>query len=51
MLGLGLALLVYGPVSDRVGRKPASVFGCALMIAASLGCALAPSSRGHPIDR
>ncbi|MGA7804019.1 MFS transporter [Bradyrhizobium sp.] len=30
LLGLGAALLVYGPVSDRLGRKPIVVFGCAL---------------------
>ncbi|MEA2729478.1 MAG: transporter, family, multidrug resistance protein [Acetobacteraceae bacterium] len=43
LLGLGAALLVYGPVSDRFGRKPIVVFGCALMIAASIGCFFAHS--------
>src|ERR1700675_3225863 len=38
LLSLGAALLVYGPVSDRFGRKPIVVFGCALVIIASLGC-------------
>src|ERR1700730_1392116 len=37
LLSLGAALLVYGPVSDRFGRKPIVVFGCALVIIASLG--------------
>src|SRR3984893_14372492 len=38
LLSLGAALLVYGPVSDRFGRKPMVVFGCALVIIASVGC-------------
>src|SRR6266481_6720192 len=40
---MGAALLVYGPVSDRFGRKPIVVFGCALVIIASLGCIFARS--------
>jgi DHA1 family bicyclomycin/chloramphenicol resistance-like MFS transporter len=43
LLSLGAALLVYGPVSDRFGRKPIVVFGCALVIIASLGCIFARS--------
>ncbi|WP_267427951.1 multidrug effflux MFS transporter [Methylobacterium sp. GC_Met_2] len=39
LLGLGAALLVYGPVSDRLGRRPAIVCGCLLLIGGSLGCA------------
>src|SRR6202165_2646192 len=38
LLSLGAALLVYGPVSDRFGRKPIVGFGCALVIIASVGC-------------
>src|SRR5258705_603363 len=43
LLSLGAALLVYGPVSDRFGRKPIVAFGCTLVIIASLGCISAHS--------
>jgi MFS transporter, DHA1 family, multidrug resistance protein len=43
LLGLGVALLVYGPVSDRIGRRPIIMFGAALLALASLGCVLARS--------
>lgn len=41
LLGFGAALLVYGPFSDRLGRRPAIVFGCLLLIGGSVGCAAA----------
>ena len=43
MLSLAVAPLLYGPVSDRFGRKPVIVFGIALFMVASLGCAVARS--------
>lgn len=43
MLSLATAPLIYGPVSDRLGRKPILAFGLALFVAASLGCARASS--------
>ena len=43
LLSLGASLLAYGPVSDRFGRKPIVIFGCALVIFASAGCILARS--------
>ena len=43
LLGLGAALLVLGPASDRFGRKPIIILGCAVLIVASFGCMLAPS--------
>ncbi|WP_407177208.1 Bcr/CflA family efflux MFS transporter [Bradyrhizobium sp. STM 3562] len=38
LVSLGAALLIYGPISDRFGRKPIAVFGSVLVIIASLGC-------------
>ncbi len=40
LFGLMVGQLLYGPLSDRVGRKPMIVAGMLLFIAASLGCAL-----------
>lgn len=44
-IALGLGQLVYGPVSDMVGRKPPLYFGLALFAIGSVGCALAPDIR------
>lgn len=43
LLGFALAQLVYGPMSDRFGRKPVIIFGIILYIAASIGAAQALS--------
>lgn len=42
-VALGLGQVIYGPVSDMVGRKPPLYFGLVLFGAGSIGCALAPS--------
>lgn len=39
-LAIGLGQLLYGPVSDMVGRKPPLYAGLALFTLASIGCAL-----------
>jgi len=39
-LALGSGQLLYGPVSDMVGRKPPLYFGLGLFTLASIGCAL-----------
>jgi DHA1 family bicyclomycin/chloramphenicol resistance-like MFS transporter len=42
-VGMALGQLVYGPVSDRIGRRPTIMFGCGLFVVSSLVCALATS--------
>jgi MFS transporter, DHA1 family, multidrug resistance protein len=42
-VGLAVGQLAYGPVSDRLGRKPPLSVGTSLYVIASVGCALAPS--------
>ncbi len=41
-LAFGLCQMVYGPVSDMVGRKPPLYFGLTLFTLGSIGCAVAP---------
>ena len=44
-VALGLGQVLYGPVSDMVGRKAPLYFGLVLFGLGSIGCALAPTSR------
>ena len=41
-IAFGVCQIVYGPVSDMVGRKPPLYLGLALFAIGSLGCAAAP---------
>jgi DHA1 family bicyclomycin/chloramphenicol resistance-like MFS transporter len=43
MATFSVFLLIHGPLSDRLGRKPVLIGGLILFILASLGCALSPS--------
>ena len=43
LLAFGMSQLVWGPVSDRFGRRPVLLCGLAAYTLASIGCALAPS--------
>jgi DHA1 family bicyclomycin/chloramphenicol resistance-like MFS transporter len=43
MLGFAIAPLLYGPISDRYGRKPVILFACLVFTVASVGCAMARS--------
>lgn len=41
LVGFAVSQLVYGPLSDRFGRRPALLGGVAIYLAASVACALA----------
>jgi len=43
ILSMAATTLVYGPVSDRLGRRPVVLAGFALFLLGSLVCALAPT--------
>jgi len=43
LVGLATAQLVYGPLSDRFGRRPVLLFGLGIYVVASLVCMLSPS--------
>jgi len=43
-VGITLGQLFYGPLSDRIGRKPAILIGITLFILASIACALAQNA-------
>ncbi|WP_310496894.1 multidrug effflux MFS transporter [Sandarakinorhabdus sp.] len=42
-VGMAIGQLFFGPLSDRIGRRPSVLIGCAVYVAASLFCAAAPS--------
>lgn len=43
LVGIAVGQLIYGPISDRVGRRPVMLVGLSLCLLASAGCALATS--------
>ena len=43
LLAFGVSQLVWGPLSDRFGRRPVLVGGMAAYVAASLACTFAPA--------
>jgi DHA1 family bicyclomycin/chloramphenicol resistance-like MFS transporter len=42
-IGVAIGQALYGPLSDRFGRKPALYLGLGIFVSASLGCAFATS--------
>ena len=43
LAGMAIGQVIYGPLTDRIGRRPPILFGAGLFMAASVGCALATS--------
>jgi MFS transporter, DHA1 family, multidrug resistance protein len=43
LVGFAIAQIIYGPISDRCGRKPVLLMALGLFCAASLACAAAPN--------
>lgn len=42
-LGMGIGQLIYGPLADRIGRRPPLLAGVFLYVVASVACAVATS--------
>jgi MFS transporter, DHA1 family, multidrug resistance protein len=43
MAGFAVGQIIFGPLCDRLGRRPALLIGCAVFTIAAFGCAIAPS--------
>ena len=50
-IGMALGQLVYGPLSDRYGRRPMILTGATIYVVASLLCAFAPTIDALVIGR
>jgi DHA1 family bicyclomycin/chloramphenicol resistance-like MFS transporter len=51
MIGIAVAQLFFGPISDRFGRKPPLYFGFFVYVLGSLGCALSANMTVLTITR
>ncbi len=51
LLAFGLSQLVWGPVSDRFGRRPVLLVGLAIYVVAAIGCTLASSMEALLVGR
>jgi DHA1 family bicyclomycin/chloramphenicol resistance-like MFS transporter len=43
MAGFAVGQIIFGPLCDRLGRRPALLIGCTVFTIAAFGCAIAPS--------
>ena len=43
LLAFGISQLLWGPFSDKVGRRPIMLFGLGLYLVAAIGCVLSSS--------
>ncbi|MBV9107030.1 MAG: multidrug effflux MFS transporter [Verrucomicrobia bacterium] len=43
MAGFAVGQIIFGPLCDRLGRRPALLIGCVVFTIAAFGCAIAPS--------
>lgn len=51
LVGFACGQVLYGPLSDRIGRKPVLTAGLALFLLATMACALAPSIEALSLAR
>jgi MFS transporter, DHA1 family, multidrug resistance protein len=51
MAGFAAGQIIFGPLCDRIGRRPALLIGCAVFTFAAFGCAIAPSMETLVISR
>jgi DHA1 family bicyclomycin/chloramphenicol resistance-like MFS transporter len=50
-VGMALGQLFFGPLSDRIGRRPTILIGCGVYVLASIACALAPNIEALVVGR
>jgi DHA1 family bicyclomycin/chloramphenicol resistance-like MFS transporter len=43
LVGFAVGQIIFGPLCDRLGRRPALLIGCVVFTIAAFGCAMAPS--------
>ncbi len=51
LAGFSVGMLFYGPISDRLGRRPVVISGIALFVLATLACAVATSATSLIVAR